>query len=211
MFSAEIRGMRLVFETGPRLFSPGAVDRGTLAMLSAVEFSENDRVLDLGCGYGAVGIYAAKRIGEAHVVMCDLSEEAVAAARGNAARNGVPSIDIRVSDGFGSLPDGEFTLILSNPPYHTDFSVAKRFIEGGFRRLSPGGTMVMVTKRLDWYKNKLTSVFGGVRVTERDGYYVFTAEKREKLHKKKKEKGGLSKKLLRSKRGSPKKKGGAPP
>lgn len=207
MFSAEIHGISLIFETEPRLFSPNAVDRGTLAMLSEVEFSENDRVLDLGCGYGAVGIYAAKRIGEANVVMCDVSEEAVAAARDNAIRNGVPAIDIRVSDGFGRLPDGEFTLILSNPPYHTDFSVAKRFIEDGFRRLSLGGKMVMVTKRLDWYKNKLISVFGGVRVTERDGYYVFSAEKREKMHKKKKEKGGLSKKLLRRKRGSPKRKG----
>lgn len=176
-------------------------------MLSAVEFSENDRVLDLGCGYGAVGIYAAKKIGEANVVMCDVSEETVSAARGNAARNGVPAIDIRVSDGFDRLPDGGFTLILSNPPYHTDFSVAKRFIEDGFRRLALGGTMVMVTKRLDWYKNKLVSVFGGVRVTERDGYYVFAAEKRENLHKKKKEKGGLSKKLLRRKRNFPKRKG----
>lgn len=207
MFSAEIHGIELVFETEPRLFSPNAVDRGTLAMLSALEFSENDRVLDLGCGYGAVGIYAAKRIGEANVVLCDVSEEAVAAARDNAIRNGVPAIDIRVSDGFDRLPDGEFTLILSNPPYHTDFSVARRFIEGGFRRLSPGGKMAMVTKRLDWYKNKLISVFGGVRVTERDGYYVFIAEKRENLHKKKKEKGGLSKKLLRRKRNSLKKKG----
>ena len=207
MFSAEIHGIRLVFETGPRLFSPNAVDRGTLAMLSAVEFSENDRVLDLGCGYGAVGIYAAKRIGEANVVMCDVSEDAAAAARDNAIRNGVSAIDIRVSDGFDRLPDGEFTLILSNPPYHTDFSVAKRFIEGGFRRLSLGGKMVMVTKRLDWYKNKLISVFGGVCVTERDGYYVFVAEKRGNLHKKKKEKGGLSRKL-RKKRNSPKRKDG---
>lgn len=209
MFSAEIRGISFVFETEPGLFSPGAVDRGTLAMLSEAEFSENDRVLDLGCGYGAVGIYAAKRIGEANVVMCDVSEEAVAAARGNAIRNGVPAVDIRVSDGFDRLPDGEFTLILSNPPYHTDFSVAKRFIEGGFRRLSLGGTMVMVTKRLDWYKNKFTSVFGGVRVAERDGYYVFTAEKREKLHKMKREKGGLSKKLRKKRDASKRKEGGA--
>lgn len=207
MFSAEIHGIQLVFETGPRLFSPNAVDRGTLAMLSEVELSENDRVLDLGCGYGAVGIYAAKRIGEANVVMCDLSEEAAAAARSNAIRNGVPMVDIYVSDGFDRLPGGTFTLILSNPPYHTDFSVAKRFIEDGFRRLSPGGRMVMVTKRLGWYRNKLVSVFGGVRVAERDGYYVFVSEKREKPRIKKKEKGGLSKKLLRSKRNFPKKKG----
>lgn len=67
----------------------------------------------------------------------------------------------------------------------------------------------MVTKRLDWYENKFTSVFGGVRVAERDGYYVFTAEKREKLHKKKKEKGGLSKKLRKKRDASQRKEGGA--
>lgn len=56
----------------------------------------------------------------------------------------------------------------------------------------------MVTKRLEWYKNKLTSVFGGVKVIEKDGYYVFVAEKRTfKKPMKEKKKQGLSKKLER--------------
>ena len=58
------------------------------------------------------------------------------------------------------------------------FTVAKRFIEKGFNRLKIGGKMYMVTKRKDWYKNKLISIFGGVRIHEIDGYYVFEAEKR---------------------------------
>ena len=70
-------------------------------------------------------------------------------------------------------------MILSNPPYHTDFSVAKRFIEDGFKRLKVGGKMLMVTKRLDWYRNKLTSVFGGAMVYQEDGYFVFISEKRQ--------------------------------
>jgi 16S rRNA (guanine1207-N2)-methyltransferase len=79
-----------------------------------------------------------------------------------------------------ALDETGFDCILSNPPYHTDFSVAKRFIEKGFNRLKPGGRMYMVTKRKEWYKNKFISVFGGVRIYEIDGYYVFEAEKRSK-------------------------------
>ena len=111
-------------------------------------------------------------------MLCGISERAAEYARRNAERNGGPELDIRVSDGLSRIPERGFTLILSNPPYHTDFSVAKRFIEGGFQRLALGGRMVMVTKRLDWYKNKLTAIFGGVRVSRVDGYYVLTAEKR---------------------------------
>ena len=77
-----------------------------------------------------------------------------------------------------SLDEAGFDLILSNPPYQSDFSVAKRFIEKGFNRLKVGGRMMMVTKRLDWYRNRLRAVFGGVRVEQVDGYFVFTAERR---------------------------------
>jgi 16S rRNA (guanine1207-N2)-methyltransferase len=82
------------------------------------------------------------------------------------------------SDGFNSLTDTDFDVILSNPPYHADFAVPKHFIEKGFNRLKVGGRMYMVTKRKDWYKNKLTAIFGGVKVFEAGEYYVFCAEKR---------------------------------
>lgn len=68
----------------------------------------------------------------------------------------------RQSDGLKNIPEAGFTLILSNPPYHTDFSVAKEFIEDGFCKLLVGGKMLMVTKRLDWYRNRLSAVFGGI-------------------------------------------------
>lgn len=196
MISAEIKNVSLRFEIDPSNFSPNGIDAGTLAMLSAVDFLPDDKVLDLGCGYGAVGILAAKLIGWERVTMCDISESAVKQAKINAELNGVPDIAIKISDGFENIQDSDFTLILSNPPYHADFSVPKHFIETGFKRLAVGGKMVMVTKRLDWYKNKLASVFGGVRVREINDYYVFISEKRgERAPKKEKAAGKLSKKL----------------
>lgn len=106
--------------------------------------------------------------------------------------------NIFVSDGLKNITEKDFDIILSNPPYHTDFSIAKEFIEDGYRKLKTGGRMVMVTKRRTWYENKLRSVFGGVRVIEKDGYVVFIAEKREKKPvKDKTNQAGMSKKLQR--------------
>lgn len=202
MITAEIKNVSLRFETDKSNFSPNSIDVGTLAMLSAVEFLPDDKILDMGCGYGVVGILAAKLIGEKNVTMCDISEKAVKQSKINAELNGVPDIDIKISDGFSEIGDNDFTMILSNPPYHADFSVPKHFIEVGFKKLAVGGKMVMVTKRLDWYKNKLTSIFGGVRVREIDGYYVFISEKRgERVPKKEKAVGKLSKKLRRKQGG----------
>ena len=193
---AVVNGVELSFETSGAVFSPGCVDRGTLAMLAAVDFSGDSgvlstsdssgvldsprgvKLLDLGCGYGVVGIYAAKLIGGQNVFMSDIDARCISLSEKNAARNTVSGVSFILSDGFKNINEKDFTLILSNPPYHADFSIPKHFIEKGFNRLAVGGRMLMVTKRKDWYKNKLAAVFGGVRVTETDGYFVFDAEKR---------------------------------
>lgn len=184
MIKINIKGIDLVFKTSGGLFSPRAVDLGTLSMLSLVEFGENEKVLDLGCGYGVVGILAAKIVGEENVVMLDIDEEAVKLAQENASLNGVPGVKTIQSDGFTNLDEKDFTLILCNPPYHTDFSVAKTFIEKGFNRLCIGGRMYMVTKRKEWYKNKLIAIFGGVQIWEINGYYVFMSIKKSRTYAK---------------------------
>ena len=179
MFTEIINGVRLSFETANTSFSPSAVDKGTLALLSVIDFSHFDKVLDLGCGYGVVGIYVAKLIGCQCVVMSDIDEESIKLSEKNTELNDIGGIRIIHSDGFKNIREKDFTLIISNPPYHSDFSVAKHFIEKGFNRLIIGGKMVMVTKRKDWYKNKLVAVFGGVRIIEIDGYFILTSEKRK--------------------------------
>ena len=172
------------FATNSNLFSPNQPDRGTLAMLSKVDFRPGDKVLDLGCGYGLVGILAAKKIGPEHVVMVDNDDECIHYARLNAERNGVSSIKIIKSDGLDDMDETGFTLILCNPPYHVDFAVPKRFVHKGFNRMQLNGRFYMVTKRLLWYKNKLTGIFGGVRVDEIDGYHVFMSIKKNMTYAK---------------------------
>lgn len=200
MINETIDNIKLSFKTDEKVFSPSQIDRGTLAMLSKIAFKDEDKVLDLGCGYGVVGILASKEIGQDNVMMCDVSLDAVNLAKENASINDVSDVNIIQSDGFSMIPeDKKFTLILSNPPYHTDFKVAKGFIENGFKHLEIGGKIIMVTKRLEWYKNKLISIFGGVKIFEINDYYVFISEKRQqKKHKKeKKNSSNLSKKLMR--------------
>ena len=109
-------------------------------------------------------------------------------------------IKVVKSNGLDNIVDSGFTLILANPPYHEDFSVPKNYIEKGYKKLAMGGKMYLVTKRKEWYKKKLITVFGGTKIHEINGYYVFLAEKKEyKKHVDKKNVNHLSKKLARKK------------
>lgn len=182
MYQALLWNQPLEIETTERLFSPRGADAGTLSMVSAVELESGQKLLDLGCGAGLVGIAAAKVLGEENVWMTDVDPAAVRCAAENAKRNGVENVHLCCGDALDAVDASGFDWILSNPPYHADFSVAKKFIEKGFNRLKLGGKLVMVVKRELWYRNKLTAIFGGVRMQEIGGYFVFTAEKRSERY-----------------------------
>ena len=177
-FTQLVGGLELKFHTTKKVFSPKFVDRGTLLMLEAAETDAGDIILDLGCGYGAVGVYYAKLFSPENVVMSDVCPHAVFLAKKNALANGVGGVAVHQSDGFAGLGMAGFSRIFCNPPYHADFAVPKHFIEKGFNRLSIGGELHMVTRREKWYRRKLAAIFGGVRVISGDGYYVFQAQKR---------------------------------
>ena len=172
-----VLGVELRFETSPTLFSPRELDEGSLALLSQVSIEQGDKVLDLGCGYGLLGIFAAKFTRPEAVFLLDRDEAAIDCAKRNIVLNGVEGAVCAVSEGFHDFHEAGFTKILCNPPYHADFSVARHFIEKGFNRLAVGGTMWMVTKRGPWYRNKLRAIFGSVRVHSVRSYLVFEARK----------------------------------
>ncbi len=184
MINETIKGIELIFKTEEGVFSPRRIDKGTLAMLSLVDFQDGDKVLDLGCGYGVVGILAAKILGPHNVAMTDKDRLAIHLSKENAKLNDVGDITIYESDGFKNVDEKDFTLILSNPPYHTDFSVAKEFIEKGFNRLCIDGRMYMVVKRDLWYRNKFKSIFGGAQVWKIDDYFVFMSIKKDSTYAK---------------------------
>ncbi|MFI4973902.1 MAG: class I SAM-dependent methyltransferase [Caulobacterales bacterium] len=175
LIHATIQGTELRFETSEALFSPRRVDAGTLAMLQFAQIAPGDKVLDLGCGYGAVGVFAATVTAPDRVWMVDNDPAAVAFAERNLKLNAIKGAHVVLSDGLAGLRETGFDKILCNPPYHEDFSVPKRMIEKGFNRLVMGGGLWMVTRRDAWYRRKLTAVFGGVRVHPAGEYFVFEA------------------------------------
>lgn len=175
----EFAGRELAFYTDDGLFSPSAPDRGTAAMLSLADIRQGARVLDLGCGWGYAGICAAAAAGPENVWMTDIDPHAVEVSMRSAEANGLHGIHFSVGDAYDGVDASGFDLILSNPPYHADFSVPSRFITKGFNRLRIGGRLMMVTKRREWYFRRISAVFGGVHVDEADGYFIFTAERRD--------------------------------
>lgn len=191
-YPLEVGGQTLAVASAPGVFSPRGLDPGTQAMLAVIEAdlakatlsgaspaeaepapAGRKRFLDLGCGAGAVSL-AASQVWGFQVTAVDVSARALRLTRLNA-----PEAEVLASDGFSALQGREFDLIASNPPYHTDFAVAKGFIEGAHHHLAAGGWLYLVVKRAEWYVQKIRTVFGGCRVTERDGYAVIAAERRE--------------------------------
>lgn len=169
-------GRDFTVRTAPGIFSPRGLDAGTSAMLDVIAAAPprpGARFLDLGCGAGVVSMIATELWG-LDTTAVDVNARALRISTANA-----PRANVVASDGFrqvsGATP---FDIIASNPPYHTDFAVAKQFIEGAYHHLSMGGTLYLVVKRADWYVQKVRAIFGGCRVTEQEGYSVITAEKR---------------------------------
>jgi 16S rRNA (guanine1207-N2)-methyltransferase len=110
--------------------------------------------------------------------MSDKNIECIEISRRNVELNGVNCVSTMLSDGFNYIQDSDFKLILSNPPYHSDFSVPKHFIEKSFNRIQIGGKMFTFTKRKDWYKKKLKAIFGVVTINKIAGYFMFCSEKK---------------------------------
>lgn len=171
-YAVEFAGRTYQVVTAPGVFSPRGLDAGTRLMLSHVQARAGARLLDLGCGTGIVSRIAAEAW-QCQVTAVDVNARALRLARANA-----PGAEVLASDGFRGLAGRIFDLVLTNPPYHTDFSVAREFIEGAFRHLTDGGMLFLVVKRSNWYVNKIRTIFGGCQVIQADGYTLIRAEKR---------------------------------
>lgn len=171
-YEAEFEGRTYRIQSAPGVFSPRHLDEGSAFMLGEIEHRPGARFLDLGCGAGIVSRIASEAWG-CQVTAVDVNARALRLTAINA-----PEAEVLASDGLSALGARQFDIIASNPPYHTDFGVAKAFIEGAHRHLAMEGMLYLVIKRADWYVQKVRAVFGGCRVAERDGYTVIAAQKR---------------------------------
>ncbi len=169
----------LALVTMPGVFSGDGLDDGTALLLDNLPDLNGQRVLDLGCGSGVLGI-AAALAGAASVTMTDIDLLSVAAARENIARAGVDDTVAVASDLYGAIHGQRFDVILCNPPFHAgqriDRDVADAIVREAPGVLDEGGRILLVANRFLAYDRALREHFGGFdRVAETERYHVLGA------------------------------------
>ncbi|GBC99350.1 Ribosomal RNA large subunit methyltransferase G [bacterium HR17] len=179
---ARLRGREFVFETDKSVFAKDYVDLGTKRLVEVAHLPDEGEVLDLGCGYGAIGIAIAATHPRLRVWMVDINERAVALARRNLKRNRIKNAIALKSDGTAALPpDLQFDAILTNPPIHAGKKVLVRLICEAFERLKVGGTFWFVARTQHGAKTlqRLTAeIFGDAECVDiHGGYRVIVAVK----------------------------------
>ena len=166
------------FVSRPGVFSYGRFDDGARALTETMVVNEGDRVLDIGCGVGTNGILAARQAGEGgSVTFVDSNLRAVALTELNARNLGVPRFETIATATLDEVPKDAFDVMLANPPYYGQLSIAQLFIERGWAALKRGGCFYLVTKQAEGVYPMIAKVFGEPEAMERRGYIVFKAQK----------------------------------
>jgi 23S rRNA (guanine1835-N2)-methyltransferase len=170
-------GPSMNFVSRPGTFSYGHFDNGSRAMLEVAEIRKGDRILDLGCGNGAVGCLAASKAGPtASVTFIDSSLRAISLAELNAKENNIPNQKFLAATRLEGLGMYSFDAILANPPYYARSEITRLFIEGTRRLLRPSGRYYMVTKMPTAVVPMIFETYGDCSVIENRGYSVIIAE-----------------------------------
>ena len=167
--------------TRPGVFSWRSLDSGTRVLLETLQVRVTDQVLDIGCGYGIIGLYAAKHASRGRVTLVDVDALACACARMTLAANNA-SGEVLLGDGLAAVAGQRYTLIVSNPPFHHGhepaYEVAEALVRESHRALEPRGRLVLVANRFLPYDRLMAEVFGSVVPLNRTPqFHVLSAEK----------------------------------
>lgn len=140
----EVLGVNAEFMTDAGVFSRDGLDVGTRVLLEALP-EQTGRVLDLGCGWGAVGVVLAKKYAGAQIVMTDVNQRAAELSRGNLERNGVRA-EVLQGDGFENV-EGTFDCIVSNPPIRAGKAAIYGMFADAKDHLRPQGSLYIVIRK----------------------------------------------------------------
>jgi 16S rRNA (guanine1207-N2)-methyltransferase len=176
-----LRGHKFTFGTDAGVFSRKGVDYGSKHLIETIELPRNARVLDVGCGYGPIGLAAAYLCPEGHVTMVDINERAIELASANSRRNGIQNVTILQSDLLEKVQGQKFDVILTNPPIRAGKETVHRIFSDAFDCLADGGTLWVVIQKKQGApsaQTKLESIFNEVTEVSKDkGYRILKATK----------------------------------
>ena len=165
--------------TRPSVFSHRKLDLGARALLETVDIRPGSRVLDLGCGSGAVALSAALRHPDVTSLGVDSNPRAVQCVRRGAEAHNVADRVRAVLDSDGSnVPRSAFDFVFTNPPYYSQNRISEIFLQIALKALIPGAWLYLVTKRPDWYFDRLPQLFINYTDIQHRGYTLFSAQKR---------------------------------
>lgn len=171
-------GERLIhLRTRPGVFSHRELDGGARSLIKTMNVVPGMRVLDLGCGSGAVGLAAALRASDVRVDAIDSNPRAVESTRWAAEHNGAVNVAAKLDCSGTSIGPDCYDLVLANPPYFSDFRIADLFVKIAAHALHRRGWVHVVTKTPQWYVDHLPATFNEV-MTQQVGNYIVVSARR---------------------------------
>lgn len=179
-----INGERFTFTTNNSVFSKKNLDFGSRVMIETV-LSELDnskgRLLDIGCGYGPVGIIIGKNNPNLEITFADVNNRALSLTRDNVVKNGIVNKhQVLQSDIYENI-GGKYDYILTNPPIRAGKKVVHRILEESINHLNPGGVIYVVIQKKQGApsaKAKLEAVYGDCEIIKKSsGYYILKSIK----------------------------------
>ncbi len=182
-FAFRDEGRLLQLMSRPGVFSHRRLDLGARALIESLEETgENGdvrqhltagmKVVDFGCGAGAVGFAAALRAKGVAVHAVDSMPRAVDCARRGAAKNALALHTTQATADGHVEGVGTFDLFLGNPPYYSHHRITELFVRAAMRALKPGGRAHFVTRQPEWFLERLPSDFQKVKARELRTYSV---------------------------------------
>ena len=174
----DLLGEKMAFLTDAGVFSKKMIDFGSQLLLKCLEINQGETVLDVGCGYGPLGLSLAKAYG-VQATMVDINNRALDLARQNAERNKVKAT-IFQSNIYEQV-EGTFDHVISNPPIRAGKQVVHEIIEKSQDFLETGGDLTIVIQKKQGApsaKSKMEDVFGNCEIVKKDkGYYILRSVK----------------------------------
>lgn len=182
-YSYDSHDLELVTDAG--VFSKGKIDFGSdllvKTFLKTYPPGPTKNIIDVGCGYGPIGLMIAKVSPHHEVTMVDVNQRALNLSRKNKKRNRIENVEVKESDGLSQVEDNTYDFVLTNPPIRAGKEVVHRILEDAYVKLKLGGELFVVIQKkqgMPSAKKKMQDTFGNVEVLEKSkGYYILRSVK----------------------------------